>query len=108
MTVSSSRADWLMVVRLAENDVTAGGYVFGMRKCPWPDCCIQIFFVQESRTGKTISYPPERLDFDATDIPHPIKKAFGEAIACHSVECYVASAREGTLSMIHGAGGGFV
>ena len=41
---------------------------------------------------KTIFYPPECLDFDATDIPEAVKKALIEAISCHSVECYAASA----------------
>jgi len=34
----------------------------------------------------------KRLDFDATDIPKPLVSSFTEAIACHSVECYIASA----------------
>jgi len=39
-----------------------------------------------------IAYPPERLDFDSTNIPASVKNAFEEAIACHSQQCFVASA----------------
>jgi len=38
------------------------------------------------------SYPPERLDFDPTNIPASITKALEEAVACHSINCYIASA----------------
>lgn len=38
------------------------------------------------------SYPPERLDFDSTNIPASIEKAFGEAITCHANECFIACA----------------
>jgi hypothetical protein len=38
------------------------------------------------------SYPPERLDFDATNIPASITKALEEAITCHANECFIASA----------------
>jgi len=39
-----------------------------------------------------ISYPPEQLDFDSTNIPAAVRKAFEEAIECHSQQCFVASA----------------
>ncbi|MFI5089181.1 MAG: DUF4145 domain-containing protein [Terriglobales bacterium] len=39
-----------------------------------------------------VSYPPERLDFDSTDVPDSVRAAFEEAIACHSQQCFVASA----------------
>lgn len=76
------------------NDVTSQGsqYLFGMRRCPNPSCCIHIFFIEDRPNQKTIFYPPERLDFDAKDVPEPIKKTLIEAISCHSVECYAASA----------------
>ena len=67
-------------------------YCFGMRRCPNPNCAIHIFFIQDTSSFKTIFYPPERLDFDSSDIPEAIKKALIEAISCHSVECYAASA----------------
>jgi hypothetical protein len=73
---------------LAQNSTIS----FGMRRCPNPTCQTHIFFIQHIRGGKTFLFPPERLDFDATDIPEQIKKAFEEAVSCHSVECYSATA----------------
>jgi len=40
----------------------------------------------------TVSYPAERIDFDATDIPAGILKTFEEAITCHANQCFVAAA----------------
>jgi len=67
-----------------------GTPVFGQRRCPNPNCMQHIFFVSDRSTSEC--FPPERLDFDATDIPKPLVSSFTEAIACHSVECYIASA----------------
>jgi hypothetical protein len=38
------------------------------------------------------SYPPERLDFDPTNIPESITNALEEAITCHAHECFIAAA----------------
>ena len=47
---------------------TGGQFVFAQRRCPNPDCHKQIFVI--SHAGRTVvSYPPERLDFDSTNIP---------------------------------------
>lgn len=64
--------------------------VFGQRRCSNPKCGQHIFFVTDNKTVEC--FPPERLDFDASDIPQPIIASLAEAISCHSVECYVASA----------------
>jgi hypothetical protein len=76
------------------NDVTTQDqrYWFGMRRCPNRSCSIHIFYIHDISSHKIIFYPPERLDFDASEIPEAIKKALIEAISCHSVECYAASA----------------
>jgi len=68
-----------------------GIVVFGQRRCPNPSCHKHVFVVVES--GRlALAYPPERLDFDSTNIPARVKNAFEEAIACHSQQCFVASA----------------
>jgi hypothetical protein len=70
-----------------------GSYTMGHRICPNPSCKAVIFFVWNVRTNKLeSSYPPERLDFDSTNIPSSITKALEEAITCHSTGCYIASA----------------
>jgi HEPN domain-containing protein len=39
-----------------------------------------------------LSFPPVRIDFDATNIPASVVTAFEEAITCHANNCFVASA----------------
>jgi hypothetical protein len=84
--------------RVLPNDVQgqSGGRMChaGLRLCPNPSCRALIFFVWDMTAPPKLlaSYPPERLDFDATNIPASITKAFEEAITCHANECFVASA----------------
>jgi hypothetical protein len=64
----------------------------GYRRCPDPDCWGLVFFVEDN-TGKLLaSYPVERIDFDATNVPPPILDALEEAVTCHSNQCFVAAA----------------
>ena len=68
-----------------------GGAVLGMRKCPNTACNANIFFVHQG--GKLlVSYPPERLDFDASGVPPAVSQALEEALTCHAHQCYVAAA----------------
>ena len=68
-------------------------YVVGQRLCPNQLCRGLLFFIWNVSSNKLdASYPPERLDFDATNIPPSITKALEEAITCHANECYMASA----------------
>jgi Domain of unknown function (DUF4145) len=69
----------------------AGGGIFGQRRCPNPACHKHVFVVIQGG-NVVLTYPPERLDFDSTNIPARVKNAFEEAIACHSQQCFVASA----------------
>jgi hypothetical protein len=74
------------------NDVYIGGNTYlGHRFCPNLSCAIHLFVAHLG--GKIlISYPPERLDFDATDVPRPVTTALDEAITCHANECFTAAA----------------
>lgn len=65
--------------------------LFGQRLCPNPDCRCHIFFVMKGRS-LLVTYPPERIDFDATALPPPVINAFEEAITCHSAGAYTAAA----------------
>jgi hypothetical protein len=68
-------------------------YTCGQRLCPNTSCRAQIFFIWDDGANKIgVSYPPERLDFDSTNIPGSITKAIEEAITCHASECFIASA----------------
>jgi hypothetical protein len=65
----------------------------GLRLCPNASCNTLVFCVWTQGGQKLVaSYPPERLDFDATNIPASITKALEEAITCHANECFIASA----------------
>jgi hypothetical protein len=56
-------------------------------------CRAHLFFVWDHAASRVAAlYPPELIDFDTTNIPASVSKATGEAIACHSIECYTASA----------------
>jgi hypothetical protein len=69
----------------------ASQLLFGQRRCPNPACHKHVFIIIDA--GRVaVAYPPERLDFDSTNIPAAVKNAFEEAIACHSQQCFVASA----------------
>lgn len=71
-------------------DGTTGDSFFGQRKCPNPDCQTHVFVVHQSRSV-LVSYPPERIDFDATDIPAKVTSVFEEALTCHAASCFVAA-----------------
>lgn len=69
-----------------------GQYQTGQRECPDIDCRTHVFFVLDRNTSQiVVSYPPERLDFDATNLPPTVLAAFEEAIACHAAGCYTAA-----------------
>lgn len=64
----------------------------GQRRCPNPNCYANVFVVWD-RIGKVIAaYPPERIDFDPTNIPPKIIATFEEALTCHANEAYTAAA----------------
>ena len=65
--------------------------VIGHRRCPAVSCKSLIFVVY--RSGQLLtSFPPETIDFDATNVPANIVSAFEEAIKCHAAQCFIASA----------------
>jgi Domain of unknown function (DUF4145) len=66
------------------------GHTVGLRRCPDPACYALLFFA--ARAGQEEFYPPETIDFDATNVPAPVQSALEEAIKCHAQLCFVASA----------------
>lgn len=67
-------------------------YVYvGMRRCPNPECRAHLFFAKQNRQ-LLVSYPAERIDFDATNVPPSVVKSLEEAITCHADQCFVAAA----------------
>src|ERR1017187_10936439 len=77
----------------AQHQIDGQIHVACLRVGPDPSCNALIFCVWRQASQKLVaSYPPERLDFDATNIPASITKALEEAITCHANECFIASA----------------
>jgi len=74
------------------HDVQIGDFKVGYRICPNPRCQGLVFVVLKSTGDIETSYPPERIDFDTTNIPQRIVNAFEEALTCHAHSCYVAAA----------------
>lgn len=63
----------------------------GSRICLNEDCRAHVFVVcQNQKLVQAI--PPERIDFDSTNVPARVLLALEEAIACHATECYSAAA----------------
>ena len=68
-------------------------FAVGLRRCPNVACRAVIYFaLGVGGTDYFVSYPPEVIDFDATDLPEPVLAALEEAIKCHAAECYTAAA----------------
>ena len=62
----------------------------GMRVCPNLQCLSVVFFAvsEEDR----VIYPPEVIDFDATNLPPKLLVSLEEAVQCHAAGCYRAAA----------------
>ena len=74
------------------NDLDIGdGVLCGQRFCPNAECRGHVFVVQQR--GELIeSYPPSTIDFNSNGIPASILASIDEALRCHSVGCFTASA----------------
>jgi hypothetical protein len=66
----------------------------GERVCPNPACKALIWVVYGRGEPVEIlfSHPPERFDFDASDLPEAVKEPLEEAIDCHAHGSLKASA----------------
>jgi hypothetical protein len=64
----------------------------GQRKCPNPECQVQVFVIHDSSGVILRTYPPQRIDFDPKGIPASIVKTFTEALSCHAENLHVAAA----------------
>jgi hypothetical protein len=65
----------------------------GLHYCPNQACRTMVFIVTDhTRQNVLLTFPPEVIDFDATNIPTDVREALEEAITCHAQECFVASA----------------
>lgn len=62
----------------------------GIRVCANAEC-MQLLFVVHQDGTVLLSYPPERIDFDASNLPERVLACIEEAVACHANSCYVAA-----------------
>lgn len=68
----------------------------GHRRCPNPDCRTHVFIVQTYNGDALVcSYPPETIDFDASNLPKAVLESLDEAVRCHASQCYRAAALHG-------------
>lgn len=65
------------------------GYA-GVKVCAAPSCRGLVLFVKQGT--ETQLFPPEHLDFDVKGIPARVATLVEEAVACHAIACYRASA----------------
>jgi len=70
----------------------SGSLAAGYRACPSPECAALVFIIANHAQQLIISYPPQRLDFDSTNVTAAVANALREAVTCHANECYVAAA----------------
>lgn len=64
----------------------------GQRRCPNPACHAHVFLVWDETLAVKAAYPPERIDFDAANIPIRIVSTIEEALTCHANQAFVAAA----------------
>jgi hypothetical protein len=75
--------------------IDAGGEHFevGSRSCPNPKCRGHIFTVWSYQADALVgSFPPETLEFDASNLPKAVLSALEEAVKCHASGCFRAAA----------------
>ncbi|WP_081717674.1 DUF4145 domain-containing protein [Hyphomicrobium nitrativorans] len=63
----------------------------GVYQCP-NSSCRGVVLIVKNLMGLLKVLPPTRLDFDRTSIPANLLTTLSEAVACHSVEAYKATA----------------
>lgn len=69
-----------------------GQRTFGIRVCPNSECRSVLFIALDSKSKERVTFPPEVIDFDATNLPDDILSSLEEAIKCHAAGCYRAAA----------------
>lgn len=80
---------------IGSNDLHLGNMnpavLTGQRRCPNPECKAHLF-VAVQNNEILVSYPAERIDFDATNVPTAVVEALEEALTCHANQCFIAAA----------------
>lgn len=84
---------WNRFTRSPNGAKHAASVKVGVRQCPNRDCKSIVFFAEGTGedAGRQV-FPPEVIDFDATNLPPDLLSSLEEAIKCHAAGCYRASA----------------
>ena len=64
----------------------------GQRQCPNTKCGAHVFVVWNQARSVEVSYPPQCIDFDPSDVDPAVADALKEAITCHANEAWRATA----------------
>lgn len=86
-SIGVSDVGWMLI----DGKEIAGQPAIGMRVCPNMACRAYVF-VGLNRGRLIRSYPPEVIDFDASNLPANIVATLEEAVKCHAAGCYRAAA----------------
>jgi Domain of unknown function (DUF4145) len=84
-------AYWIYDYKAGDGKVRQERFVAGIRQCPNLECRAVLFSLLSGDKLRRL-YPPETLDFDATNLPPNIQETLEEGIRCYSAECYKATA----------------
>jgi hypothetical protein len=68
------------------------GLAATMRKCPLPSCRALLFIVYDNSHEVVASFPPEVIDFDASELPASVVACLAETVQCNAQGCYRAAA----------------
>lgn len=80
-------------LRVSGNRTPFGDLISGQRTCPNPECRALLFVIYHESSGEVVvTYPPERIDFDASALPESVQRPLEEAIECHAHDSYRAAA----------------
>lgn len=66
--------------------------VAGQRRCPSPKCHTHLFFIGVDGEHLLVTYPPETIDFDSSQLPSGVLQALEEAVTCHANGAFIAAA----------------
>lgn len=77
--------------RIGQDHVANDGQLCGQRRCPDQKCRGHVFVVIQGKDA-VISYPPSRIEFDASSIPELVRGTFEQALDCHANGLHVAAA----------------
>lgn len=72
-------------------DIVTGQTWLGQRRCPNQACHTHVFVAWRTPQEVIVSYPAQRIDFDASHIPAAVVAPFEEALTCEAARCFVAA-----------------